>query len=98
MEQAFGYTLTRPVSTAIIGISTMAELEENVRIAKEFNPFTEEEINHLGDEGKIELCESSQRLICGLLSLFGSEFLSWQVQWLRSMINLWLAMLSVCRL
>ncbi len=47
MEQAYGYTLTHPVSTAIIGISTMAELEENVRIAKEFKPFTEEEINHL---------------------------------------------------
>lgn len=47
MEQAFGYTLTHPVSTAIIGISTMAELEENVRIAREFKPFTEEEINHL---------------------------------------------------
>ena len=47
MEQAFGYTLTNPVSTAIIGISTMAELEENVRIAKDFKPFTEEEINHL---------------------------------------------------
>lgn len=47
MEQAYGYTLTHPVSTAIIGISTMAELEENVRIAKEFKPFAEEEINHL---------------------------------------------------
>lgn len=43
MEQAFGYTLTYPVSTAIIGISTMAELEENVRIAKDFKPFSEEE-------------------------------------------------------
>ena len=47
MKQALGYTLTHPVSTAIIGISNMAELEENVRIAKEFKPFTEEEINHL---------------------------------------------------
>jgi len=47
MEQVYGYTLTHPVSTAIIDISTMAELEENVRIAKEFKPFSEEEMNHL---------------------------------------------------
>lgn len=47
MEEAFGYTLTHPVSTAIIGISTMAELEENVKIATEFKPFAEEELNHL---------------------------------------------------
>ncbi|MGM0652982.1 MAG: hypothetical protein ACQES4_09430 [Bacillota bacterium] len=47
MEEAFGYTLTHPVSTAIIGISTMAELEENVKIATQFKPLAEEELNHL---------------------------------------------------
>jgi uncharacterized protein len=47
MEQAFGYTLTHPVSTAIVGISTLAELEENIRIAREFKPFSEEEIKDL---------------------------------------------------
>lgn len=47
MKQAFGYTLTHTVSTAIIGISTMAELEENVKIATEFKPLPEEELNHL---------------------------------------------------
>lgn len=47
MEQAFGYTLTHPVSTAIVGISTLAELEENTRIAREFKPFSEEEIKDL---------------------------------------------------
>lgn len=47
MDQAFGYTLSHPVSTAIIGISTIAELEENVRIAEEFKPLAEEEIKRL---------------------------------------------------
>ncbi len=47
MEQAFGYTLSHPVSTAIIGISTMAEIEENARIANDFKPFAEEEIKYL---------------------------------------------------
>lgn len=47
MEQAFGYTLSHPVSTAIIGISSMAEVEENVRIARDFKPLTEEELKQL---------------------------------------------------
>lgn len=33
MEQALGYTLSFPVSTAIVGISSVRELEENVAIA-----------------------------------------------------------------
>lgn len=40
MQQAMGYVLTLPVSTVIIGIKTLAELEENVRIAKDFRPLT----------------------------------------------------------
>jgi len=39
MKDALRYVLTLPVSTAIIGISTLAELEENVRIAREFQPL-----------------------------------------------------------
>lgn len=44
MEQAMRYVLTFPVSTVIVGISTMAELEENVEIAKNFKPYTEAEL------------------------------------------------------
>jgi uncharacterized protein len=33
MEQAMGYVLSFPVTTAIVGISSMKELEENVRVA-----------------------------------------------------------------
>ncbi len=47
MKQAFSYTLTHPVSTAIVGISTMAELEENVRIARAFKPLKVEDLKQL---------------------------------------------------
>jgi aryl-alcohol dehydrogenase-like predicted oxidoreductase len=39
MQQAMGYVLTLPVSTVIIGINTIAELEENVGLAKSFQPL-----------------------------------------------------------
>lgn len=44
MEQAMRYVLTLPVSTIIVGISTVKELEENVRIAREFLPMGAEEM------------------------------------------------------
>ena len=47
MKQAFGYTLSHPVCTAIIGISTLEELEENVRLAKEFKSYSEAKIKGL---------------------------------------------------
>ena len=49
MEQAMGYVLTLPVSTVIVGIKTIAELEENVRIARTFTPFAPEEMTRLED-------------------------------------------------
>lgn len=47
MEQAMGYALTLPVSTIIVGISTLQELEENVQIAKDFKPFSKKKMTHL---------------------------------------------------
>jgi len=47
MKQALEYTLTHPVDTAVIGISTLDELEENVRIAREFTPLTAENMTDL---------------------------------------------------
>ncbi len=47
MEQAVRYVLTLPVSTALIGISTLKELEENVRIARDFRPYTTEDMANL---------------------------------------------------
>ncbi len=46
MEPAMRYVLSLPVSTIIVGISTVKELEENVRIAKEFSPMNAEEMAH----------------------------------------------------
>ena len=47
MEQAMRYVLTLPVSTVIVGISTVQELEENVRIARDFVPYADQEMQEL---------------------------------------------------
>lgn len=47
MEQAMRYVLTLSVSTVIVGISKLHELEENVRIAKDFTPCTRHEMAEL---------------------------------------------------
>ena len=40
MREAMYYTLSRPVSTVIIGCDSIAQLEENVQLAREFTPLT----------------------------------------------------------
>jgi aryl-alcohol dehydrogenase-like predicted oxidoreductase len=40
MRQAMSFTLTHPVSTVIIGCDNIAQLEENVKIAREFTPLS----------------------------------------------------------
>ncbi len=47
MKQAMGYVLSLPVSGVIVGISTLKELEENVRLAREFKPLTTDEMKEL---------------------------------------------------
>jgi hypothetical protein len=47
MKQAMSYVLTLPVSTIIVGISTVQELEENVRIAEGFEPLKPEGMQYL---------------------------------------------------
>jgi uncharacterized protein len=47
MDQAMGYVLTLPVSTVIVGISTLEELEADVRIARDFKPFLPEQMAEL---------------------------------------------------
>ncbi len=47
MEQALGYVLTLPVSTAVVGISNMDELEENVNIVQNFRPYSREKMKQL---------------------------------------------------
>ncbi|MCW5896063.1 MAG: aldo/keto reductase [Bacteroidetes bacterium] len=44
MEPAMRYVLTLPVSTVIVGIATLDELEENIRIARDFTPMSNGEM------------------------------------------------------
>ncbi len=47
MREALGYVLSFPVSTAIVGVSSVAELEENVAIATEHERLSEGELAKL---------------------------------------------------
>jgi hypothetical protein len=47
MREAMYYTLSRPVSTVIIGCDTMAQLEENVHLAREFTPISDGQATEL---------------------------------------------------
>jgi aryl-alcohol dehydrogenase-like predicted oxidoreductase len=49
MRDAMHYTLSHPVSTVIIGCDNVAQLEENVQIAREFTPLSETQIATLKD-------------------------------------------------
>lgn len=40
-EKALQYTFSLPISTAIVGMESMAQLEKNLAIAKSFKPMTE---------------------------------------------------------
>ena len=50
MKEAMSYTLTLPVSTIIVGVDKIAELEENVRIASEFEPLSADEMLAIEDK------------------------------------------------
>ena len=47
MKQAMEYVLTLPVSTIIVGISNVKELEENIHIASNFKPLSKKEMREL---------------------------------------------------
>jgi uncharacterized protein len=42
-EKALRYTLGLPISTAIVGMETMEQLEKNLSVAENFRPLTDEE-------------------------------------------------------
>jgi uncharacterized protein len=44
MGQAMHFTLTHPVSTVIIGCDSIAQLEENVQIARDFTPLSQSQM------------------------------------------------------
>jgi len=54
MKEAMYYTLSRPVSTVIIGCDSIAQLEENVQLARDFTPISD---RHAGElVAKAEPC------------------------------------------
>ena len=50
MREAMYYTLSLPVSTVIIGCDTIAQLEENVRLARDFNPLNQSQLAGLTEK------------------------------------------------
>jgi len=49
MRDAMYFTLSHPVSTVIIGCDTIAQLEENVRLAREFTPLSHTQMASLNE-------------------------------------------------
>jgi aryl-alcohol dehydrogenase-like predicted oxidoreductase len=47
MRQAMHYVLSLPISTVIVGCDTVAQLEENVKLAREFAPMPTTEMRRL---------------------------------------------------
>jgi aryl-alcohol dehydrogenase-like predicted oxidoreductase len=52
MKEALRYVLTLPVSTVIVGCDTIAQLEENVAIAREFTPLSVAQMTALEERAK----------------------------------------------
>jgi uncharacterized protein len=47
MREAMYYALSLPLSTVIVGCDTIAQLEENVKLAREFTPFNQKQMETL---------------------------------------------------
>lgn len=52
IKEAMRYTLSHPVSTVIIGVDNVAQLEEDVRIAREFLPLNASQLEALEQKVK----------------------------------------------
>ncbi len=44
IKEALEYNMTLPVSTTIIGVDNVAQIEEDVKIASEFTPLSDDEM------------------------------------------------------
>jgi uncharacterized protein len=47
MKDAMRFTLSHPVSTVIVGCDTIGQLEENVQIARDFTPLSQNQMASL---------------------------------------------------
>ncbi|NLX42533.1 MAG: aldo/keto reductase [Chloroflexi bacterium] len=54
MEQLLPWTLSHPVATAIVGVDNIAQLEENVRLARAFSPMSPEAMAALEAEAQAD--------------------------------------------
>ena len=52
MREAIRYSLSHPVSTVIIGVDTIAQLEENVGLARDFRPLSAAQLKALEEKVK----------------------------------------------
>jgi aryl-alcohol dehydrogenase-like predicted oxidoreductase len=52
MREALYYSLSHPVSTVIIGCDSIAQLEENVHLAREFTPLSEHQMASLAAQAE----------------------------------------------
>ena len=52
MRQAMYYSLSLPVSTVIIGCDSIAQLEENVQLAREFTPLSQQQMAALAEKAE----------------------------------------------
>ncbi len=53
-EEALGYVLSLPISTAIIGTSTLEELEKNLSFCREFGGFEAEKMHTIEDKTSLK--------------------------------------------
>lgn len=52
MREAMYYSLSLPVSTVIIGCDSVQQLEENVQLAREFTPFSQQQLASLTERAE----------------------------------------------
>ena len=52
MRQAMYYSLSLPVSTVIIGCDSIPQLEENVQLARDFTPFSQQQLAALTEKAE----------------------------------------------
>ncbi len=47
MKEALSYNMSLPVSTSIVGVDNVAQLEENVKTASEFSPLSDQQMREI---------------------------------------------------
>jgi hypothetical protein len=52
MREAMRYVLSLPVSTVIVGCDSIAQLEENIEIARSFTPLSEPQLAQLEERAE----------------------------------------------